>query len=377
MPTAGETLLEAARDTAPDAAVAPVSEPSVETAAPEAKPRRPRKPREQAAELTDTPVESQTDATTAAETTTQEPAQPAWMERLRTEFGFDNLTDQDDAINRAIEFAAQQRRDAEELEAWRRQNESFVNYGREYLANRPPEQKPVEQPKPWEPPVAYPEQAQRYLTRKEDGTADWKPETPAEVRAQAEKFIAWREQMQDTLLNRPDVFFGTILPEFIKEHAKQVVEPFYEERTKQQQQQTYFTEYAAQNAEWLYTRDPVTGKPTQHLSQAGNAFDQAVSRHLQAGYTPQEAVEYAQFDLQRQTGATPWVKETPDPAEVRKQRNREHNKKPLNGAGSVTKRDGSFTDTGTRPQNGNVGFGQSFIDRARREGLDLAAIART
>ena len=379
--TAGETLVEAARNaTAEVADAAPEADSTVVESTPqETKPvRRPRKPREQAAELADAPVDTPVDDTPA----TEAGETPEWMQRLQSEAGFQNLSDPNDAANRAIDMLLQKQREAQELADWRRQNEPFVGYGREYIAQRPnqPEAKPTEQPKPWQPPVSYPDAVSRYVVKNEEtGAPDWKPDTPSEVRAQAEKFLAWRDGLIDMLTTRPDKFLSEVIVPLIREEGKNVVEPFYEERTQQQREQEFFGTFARENAEWLYARDPQTGKPTQYFSQAGQTLNELIGELRKDGMPYDRALRVAQLEMKEQLGGVaPWEAAAPDPLQTREQKKREHNRKPLNGAGSVAQRNGSFTEPEVaRPQNGNVGFGQSFLDRARREGMDLKTIAST
>lgn len=362
--TFGEGVVEAANDAGLQEETV---EETVETedAPPEVvEEKKPRRRRKKADEVVEEPVDD-----APVEETQEE--RPAWMQRMHDELGFEDTDDSDpDAlIERAIEFAAQKRKQAEELEAWRRQNESFVAYGQQHLATQKPEDKTEQKPerKRWQPPVAYPENVGRYIeTDEETGSISWKSDTPAEVRAQAEQFIAWKTDIVEMMANRPDKFFGEFLPEYIKEQVKGEIEPFYEERTRQQQAQDYLDRFSQENAAWLYAIDPQTNRPTQQLSQIGQLVDERLQYHMERGYSAEDALRYAQYDAQVQTGQAPWVKQT-QVEETRQAKRREHLRKPLNGASSLPKRNGSFTEG--EKQNADLPFGQRVLQRRNLEGI--------
>lgn len=350
-----------------------VAEQPVAEAAPESKQRRQRKPKEPPAEeVATTPAETVAETTAPAEAP-QQPQQPEWLKRLETDLGFQNVTDETEARDRLLEFALREKQERQRLEEDYQRRLREMEYRQVAQAGQQVPETPAAERKPWQPPVEYPAAAARYLDgADENGNAKWKPETPVEVRAQTDKFIAWRDDMRDAILNRPDVFFGEILPAFINEHAQKVIEPFYEERTAEQQKAAFFEEFKRQHAEWLFQKDPTTGRPGTALSRVGQALDQRVSFHLERGLSPQEAVEYAQFDVQRQTGMTPWVKTEPTPQEVRQQKKSELESRARGGANSIASRRGSFTEPeDARPQNGHVSPGRSLLQLARQEGVDL------
>lgn len=364
MASAGETLLEQMRAETPEAtSEEPVVNETQET--PVEKPRRQRKPKP---ELSETPAEP------VAETPDETPApaeKPEWLRRVESDLGFQNATDEVEVRDRLVDFAVQQRQERERLEAEYQQKIRDLEYRQVASASERVPEKPQEDRKPWQPPVQYPAAAARYLDgADESGNPNWKPETPAEVRAQTEKYIAWRDDMREAMLHRPDVFFGEILPAFIDEHAKKVIEPFYEQRTAEQQRKQFFDSYASENAEWLYTKDPTTGQPSGQLSRTGQLFDQQVSAHLERGHSPQDAVRYARLDVQEQTGQAPWTPAAPSPDEIRAEKRKATLRKSQGGAMSVPQRTGSFTEPedGT-PQNGHVSPGQSLLNRMRREGI--------
>lgn len=293
-----------------------------------------------------------------------------FLKRLSDDFGFSDLKDRADGEERLIAFAAEQKRERDEYEQWRRQNEPLVGYGRQYLESRQPEPKPQEQPKPWQPPVSYPDQATRYLTRNEQtGAVEWKPDVPGPVRAQAEQFIAWREGIVDMLTSRPDRFVSEFLLPLIDDRAKTVVEPFYEQRTAQSAEQQFLESYSQQHATTIFRVDPRSNQPVPGvLSDRGDLLWQRYQYLRERGLQPQEAMQYAESDVDRQVGPIASPTKT-TVAATAEQRRREHVDRARNGKvpNAVRNRTGSYPQQGERrPQNDNGGFGSDFLEELER-----------
>lgn len=368
MASVGEALLEEMKSETPEAVP---DEPVVEqaTAPVEEKPRRQRK-KPEAAEappaepVAETPAEPAPDAPAA-------PQQPEFLRRLQADLGFQNVTDENEGRDRLLEYTLRER------QQWEQQRQDYerklrdAEYRQTAQAAQQTPGMPAAERKPWEPPVAFPAAATRYLDgADEEGNAKWKPETPAPVRAQTEQFVAWRDEIRDMVWNRPDQFFD-MLGQLQDERAKKVIEPFYEERTAESQREAFFRQFEQQNAEWLYTQDPVTGQAGNQFTRVGALLNERVGYHLERGLTPQEAVDYAQYDVQRQTGQTPWLPAEPTPQQVRQQKKNELESRARGGANSIAPRRGSFTEPeDSRPQNGNLSPGRSLIQLARQQGVE-------
>lgn len=347
-----------------------VDQPAESAPAVESTSKRRRKPTEDvaAADLADlTPPSSPAPVADSAPETSSPaaadaPADP-FLQRLEQELGFTDLKDRTDAETRLVQFAAEQRREREQLEAWRRENEPLVGYGREYIANRPATQQQspaAAELKPWQPPVEYPADAERrYLERDESGGVKFKDGTPAEARAQIERYVAYRDGLVEMFATRPDQFIEKVLIPLIDERSKGVIEPFYNERTAEQQAQSYYEQVAEENRDWLYAKDPRTNQPTQQLTERGKLFDQKIAYYAQFGMSPQEAVRLAKRDVDEQVA--PPVKTTV--AATTEQRRREHVNNARKPNGVPRNRIGSYPQPGERrPQNDNGGFGADFVD---------------
>lgn len=371
--TAGETLLENISKEEPEGvAPEPVVEQASESVADPPKRRRQRKDEPVAEVATEPAPEASIEPEVAPPSET-----PEWLGRVQ-ELGLQNVKDEADARDRLIELTLRERQERERLESDYQRRLRELEYRQTAAAT--PQSPAVPDRKPWQPPVDYPQAATRYLQgANEDGTPNWKPDTPAEVRAKTEQFIAWRDDIRDVLLNRPDVFFNEMLPQFIEEHSKKVIEPYYEQKTAEEKQQEFFGGYMQQNAEWLFAKDPMTGEPDSRvLSRTGELLNQRIQFHMDHGLSPQDAVEYAQYDVQRQTRQTPWAPPEPSPQQVREENKKKTLRKPLNGAGSVAQRSGSFTEPEAEtPQNGNVSPGRRLLDRMHREGIQPPYAAAT
>ena len=323
-------------------------------------------------EVAETPPETpvETPPEQPAETTAAQPEDP-FLSRLTTELGFENVTDRSDAEQRLIDAYAEAQRELDEQLAWRRENESLVGYGRQALARQPQQREEPKPAKPWEPPVAFPEQAQRYIVKDEAGVAGWKPDTPQEVRAQAEKFIAWRDQIVDTLATRPDQFFK-LITDLIDERSKSVVEPYYEQKSRQQREEEYLLRYEEQNAAKLYRADPRTGQPVYgQFSERGAYLQQRFFVHRQnPNLTVEDAVRYAEFDVEQATrSSAPAQAPTTNLAAQAEQKKRAAVARGNGRTNGATGRNriGSIPQPGeTRTQNDNGGFGEDFVEELMR-----------
>lgn len=360
MASVGAALLDEMKsetpETVPDEPIADAQETPAE------KPRRQRKPKTELSAVETEPAATEEPVVEATTEPTAAPEKPEFLRRLEADLGFQNVTDESEARDRLLDFALREKQERARLEAEYQQKLRDLEYRTVAQAGQQVPTTPASDRKPWQPPVEYPAAATRYLDgADENGQAKWKPETPAEIRAQTEKYVAWRDEMQEVMLHRPDRFFNEILPQIIKEQAQAIVEPFYEQRTEEQQKKAFFDEFAEQNATWLYARDPSTGKPeVGQLSRVGQLFDQHLAAHLERGCKPEDAVRYARLDVQEQTGQSPWAQQSaPSVDDVREESRKRTLRKPLNGAGSVAPRTGSFTEPeSSRPQNGHLRAGE-------------------
>lgn len=351
---------------------------SVQSATPETTPEpAPRRQRRKIPEPVSESAPSGTETPEASDAPTPEPKQaPAWLQRVKEEFEFDVADDEDpDAVlSRVLDYTSQQRKDAEALEAWRRQNESFVAYGQQYLAQQKPqqaEQPKSEQPKPWDTPVKYSDNFSEYRERDEDGTEQWKANTPAEVRAQGDAWLNHVQQHVRMVANRPDLFWQKVR-EVAQSVSREEVVPFYEQKTVEQQRVEQERQFAQQNAAWLYARDPRTNQPlTGQFSEIGNLFVNTYQEFLDKGHPPQDAIELAQYRVSKRTGSEPWKPVEKTPEQIREEKRSEHVRKPANGAKAIANRSGSFTEGS--PQNAQQGLGRSILNRMNQLGVSPPA----
>jgi len=316
----------------------------------------------------------------AAEAATEVDASVELAQRIRErarqdlEFDVDDDEDPESIVSRIFDYTAQQRADAEELAAWRRQNEPFVGYGQQYLAQQKPQPEQTEkseQPKPWELPVKYSENFAEYRERDEDGNETWKATTPADIRAQGDSWLAYQQQHVRMIANRPDLFWQKVR-EVAQAVSRDEVVPFYEQRTAEQQRIDAEQQFAEQNAAWLYARDPRENKPiVGQFSQIGQAFVQTYNDLVARGHSVQEAIEFAQYRVGKQTGAEPWKPVEKTPAQVREEKRKEHARKPAGGANAVANRSGSFTEG--QPQNAQQGLGRSILAKVHQMGVSPPA----
>jgi len=303
------------------------------------------------------------------------PAQGGLLESIK-EFGFENVTNEQEAQSRIL---ADYKRLREEHESVRQQYEAqqpLIKYGQEYLESL--RQRPAEQPAPaaeqadhpwWKAPKFDPNLADRYRTQGPDGEPQWKPETPASIRAAADDYQAYIQQWTYDLATRPH----EVLPQIIEAEVKKHIESFYEQRTTQQTEEQFLTEFREKNA-WIYETDPRTQKPVKDLftgqprySEEGQKLLSYVSEAQELGIESiRGQLQYAQrlYDLQKPVAAP----SAPAAAQPNAALKRQTAARAASRA--IPQRNGSEADPTERPrpQNRNRTFGEDVIETMRNEG---------
>lgn len=135
------------------------------------------------------------------------------------------------------------------------------------------------------------------------------PTVPGKVRA----YLKWKNDELQRMLHEPSHLREAAgLDEewregIIEAAYKRAMEEF-EQRSQQREARTRFSDYEDKHASWLFTGNS--------LSQIGALLNQKLQRHIEHGYSPEEALSYAEWDVERETGQSPWKEspsEEPDP----------------------------------------------------------------
>lgn len=135
---------------------------------------------------------------------------------------------------------------------------------------------------------ADPSIPEKYLTRKK-----WERENLQKFFEDPRSFIGDNND-EDRIKNLRDELKKELLEEFRAEQQQESAKSFMES-------------YAETHADWLYENGD--------YSRIGNLFNERVSAAINGGFSPKEAIEYAEAIVEKQTGQSPWQASEEDPDE--------------------------------------------------------------
>lgn len=282
-------------------------------------------------------AEAATPVVPAVESQQVEPPKVSPRIEKLTKLGFENLETEDQAFDRLASAYEQQRTIAEQV--------------KQALA----ELKQAPQPEPqqtqasgagwWNPPAADEATIANYRTA--DG---WKEGTPAEVRQQGEALQAYRERFARDLVAKPKEALMPLLKEAFGEFFQQQ----YGQITAAQQEQQFFTRVDAEHGEWLWQKDPHSGRQTRQLTEEGTRFHEQMVELQESGLPRTKAFEVALKIRNAERAAT--AKPTPQQvAATNEQTKQDFLRRQVPGPN----RNGSLPASGTTPpRNRNLSFGQ-------------------
>ena len=151
----------------------------------------------------------------------------------------------------------------------------------------------------WAPPEYNPAWAEQYVVTGPDGKREWAPNTPPEVIAKSNAFLAWQRDRMTSLQTNPFEFFGPAIEKIARGQAEQIVREQLQAQTEQRSSQ----EFVQKNRSWLYECNqdgsikqvqqfnPATGSyyAAPVLSRWGQAFGRYVQevadQQQQRGYS--------------------------------------------------------------------------------------------
>lgn len=341
-------------------------------------------------------------------------AAAVYLDRIK-QLGFENVETEQDALDRLVESYAQQQRQMDQLRQQIQQAAPFVNYGQQYIQQlqdpafvqfqqqrqsprQPVQQQQQEDPtKWWSPPSYDPALVQKYqdIAVGADGVprTEWKPNTPAELRAAVESHQAYREKWAEQLVSNPQQALAPFKGEVLAE-VRRMFDDVLGTTERERETQTLAERIKNENQEWMYERDPrtgsfladpVSGDPV--LSNEGRAALQMVARAEQVGITdPYEQWNYAvammharnpqQAPVAAQAPAASPVPQqtTAQVADDKKKQLLSRGRPSTNGANSIPSRGGSNPPAEsparkTSAQNKNISPGAQLISEMRRNGV--------
>ena len=275
-----------------------------------------------------------------------DPPAPATLVEKLAALGFENLKDDAEATDRLIQAFQEQKT----------QNETLGDQVRQALyelrASQQPQQAAPSQPSGWwNPPAVDQHLVAQYRTA--DG---WKPETPPQVRQAYEAREAHKAKFANDLLENPKNALLPLLQEVFSESFDQQ----YGQLTAEQQYQQSLTAN-----DWLWEKDPHSGRQTRRLSKEGQQFSDAmaVNEERIKRSTGRSADKATVFEMtlevwEARKAAFAAAKITPEQAAAA---NAEKKAGLLGAAAPALNRSGSLPQPGTNPpSNRNLSAGQKL-----------------
>ncbi len=312
-------------------------------------------PDNQATDLTATPPVIPAAPPVAKPAATPPEAAPQLSPRVAklAEMGFENVQSDDEAFDRLASAYKQQR------DEFGSQLKAALDEVRQTVHAPAPTAAPTAQPAGdkwvWEPPQVDLQLASRYRTP--DGK--WTEDAPADVRSQVAALERYRAKFVENLLADPKV---TLKP-LLKETFAEFFDEQYGKLTAQQAEQQFFDKAYAEN-DWLFEKDPHSGKPrTDRLSAEGQRVNdlmiQAAREYGIADPIKQFQFVMKQRDLEQAAAA---AKPTAEAARTEKQQQL------LGRAAPGANRDASLKPS-PAPANKNLSPGQRLWQLMQREGV--------
>lgn len=276
-----------------------------------------------------------------------EPQVSARAARL-AELGFANVQSDDEAFDRLASAYQQQRDD------FGAQLKSALEQVRQ-TAPPPASAADAAPDKWWNPPQVDLQLAARYRTP--DGK--WTDDAPPDVRAQVAAWERYRAQFAEKLLSNPKDALAPLL----KESFAEFFDEHYGKLAAQQAHEQFFAKAYAEN-DWLFEKDPHSGKPrSDRLSAEGQRVNdlmiQAAREYGIADPVKQFQFVMKQRDLERAAAA---ARPTAEDARAEKQQQL------LGRAGPGANRDASLKPS-PAPPNKNLSPGQRLWQLMQREGV--------
>lgn len=186
----------------------------------------------------------------------QEVVAPTLKDRV-AELGFKDVSDDGDAQQRLIDAYVQQRETQQQIQ------QQMELLRAQFMAQQSPQQptqpQNPEQPQDWwSAPKGNEVYRQQYVAGKsDDGSIQWKPNTPPQVIKEYEDEQAYYRTWADKLIYNPKEALQGFRNEVLSE-AKKQFEDFYRQQTQSQQAASFVDQQLKEHEDVFYQRDPVT-----------------------------------------------------------------------------------------------------------------------
>lgn len=264
--------------------------------------------------------------------------------------GFENVSSDDEAFDRLVS-AYQQQREAISSE--------LQEIKQALVHKEEPKPQVTGERKPWQAPRADLAAASKY--RNQDGT--WKPETPTDLRSQVEAYERHRAEFAERLLADPEAAIGDLM----REIARKEYEHLHGQITAQQTEAQFFQKAITEN-DWLFEKNPHTGKADpRRLTGEGEKFNELMSELETGGMGKVQAFQTAMRLYRAEQAAFKAQQPTPQQAQqVREQKQKEVLARGLAAPG----RNGSLAHQPEK-RTTNLRPGQKFIQNLQADGAGV------
>jgi hypothetical protein len=326
-------------------------------------------------------AESPPDTTTAATPTT--PAETPPVNPLLEKFsaaGFEGVDSIETGAQRALELANQRQAELEALRKEYEQSKPFIEYGQRYFEQQqttpPPAAETTEEPKGWwQPPavdmrlVNYYQETKTNPATNEQETA-WKPNTPQNIKDAYDAHQLYQQEWINKIAYAPHEALAPFREDILDEAVRRF-EKMYGTRTQQQTAEQFLSSFERDNADWLFSKDPLTQKPlTSQLDPQADEWFREAQEEL--GITdPQKLCQYVL--KQHQRSAPPPQPSTPAPsaAELRDQKKRDITSR---NAATPPNRNGTAPPADSAAeQNRNLSLSKKLAQAFREDGVTFPA----
>lgn len=301
------------------------------------------------------PLESQAPPPESPPVAPQADDTPPLVKKL-AELGFENVTSTEEGVERLISAYKQQQ---EQFGQQLKDTIAEVRASFAQPATSTPEAPDAKQW--WNPPQADLAAASRYRTP--DG--GWKPETPPDLRQQVEALERYKATFADRLLTDPKSALAPLLEEKFQEFFEQK----FGQITAAQREEQFFAKAYAEN-DWLFEKDPHSGRSTRKLSAEGQRFNE-LFLEAQDEYGVADPIKAFGFalklrEVERGASANKTVTHEQAAAE------NERRKKELITRAAPGADRGASLQPGPTPKNRNLSPGQRLAQNLQREGVALS-----
>lgn len=322
------------------------------------------------------------------ETTPEPVTPPSWIDSLKTDFGFSDIKDEDDARQRVLQALRQEKEELDRMRQEREQYRPLVQYGQQYIDEL--QKRQAEQAKPATPEPAKPDNSpwpnvravdpkvvERYYNAE---TKQWNYATPPSVIQEVEEAMTNTQKWTNDLVYKPREALEPIIDYVVTNKVQKILEEQFGMKPQELVQQLdisgerkYVNDVLVQYEDVLFERDPRTSALNyDRPSQIGQKFSEALQEAENILKIPTEAGRYYYAAKQIQPFISQQTRETAAStvAQTADQKRSEHLHRAA--ARSVPSRDGSVSKNPDAPgrQNPNVRSAQAFAEAFFAEGVN-------